>query len=471
MPEANINFGAYERTGNPTLAAVNVYAETYPSASGLRIQMRARPGLETFADVGTGPSRAAHAKDGVFSGAALLLSGTALSTLTAGGVETILTGAIPGDDLVDIDSGQDADLNDLARIATGSALYKAQAGLVVLEDFPEAGGSGAASVCYHRGYWIATEVGTDQVFVLIPGDDEWLPLSFISAEYAPDKVLAVRSRGDQIALVGSSTTEIWALNSESADPPLVPYGGMNFDFGTRHRATVVNCTGSLMMVDNNCIVRRWDGGQFEPVSGPGLAAIIRRAGASDLRSWTFNVEGHRFYVLTIGSVATWVYDLDGAGEKWTTFESLGFDYWRAHLGCTLGSGDATIACDNTTSRVWRLDATRRTDEDEVFAKVFCATVEGQDKPIPCANAVVLCDVGDGPLSGQGSAPLIGERHSDNQGKVFSAWQFEPMPATGEYDTLPRFNALGTIPAFMGRIFQFRVSDPGSSVFKRVFLNV
>jgi hypothetical protein len=432
--------------------------------------MRSRPGLEDLATVGTNRARGCQARDGVFDGAAVIVSGTAPYLLTAAGVQTMLTGSIAGGDLVDIDLGQNSDLEPIFRVATGDHLYLGDGASVVLEDFPEAGGVGAASVCYHRGFWVATAAGTDQVYVLIPGDLAWVPLSFVSAEYSPDRVVAVRSRGDQLALLGSSSTEIWALNTAAADPPLVPYGGQNFDFGCRSRSAAVNCTGSLMMVDNNCQVRRWDGGSFDIVSGPGLAEIIRKVDAADLRAWTFTVDGHRFYVLTIGAVATWVYDLDGAGERWTTFDSLTYDYWRAHLGCTLGSGDATIACDYASNRVYRLNPDLNTDGDDVFGMETSFSIEGADRSQPLSNLVVLLDVGDVPRDGQGSDSLIQLKLSGNQGKTFSQWMDQPLPDTGEYDVLPRFNGLGNVPAFMGIIGRLRIADPGVRVIKKCFVN-
>jgi hypothetical protein len=468
VPTAAISYGAYKRTGNPEFAALNCYAEQYPTAAGPAIQMRARPGIELFETVGSGAFRSAMQKDGLFASAAVIVNGTTAYTVTDGGVVTPMAGTIAGNGILDADMGQDADLESVARWATGSALYKGTLGSVTLEDFPDVGGAGASSVCYHRGFWFAVEAGTDKVYVQIPGDLTWDPLTFSSAEYAPDPLVAVRSRGDQIALMGSSTFEVFVLSGTASDP-IVPYGGLNFDHGCRSALTAVNCKGSLLYVDNECNVRRWDGGEPRIISDPGLTEQIAAVAAADLRAWTYAADGHRFYVLTLGGDSTWVYDLTGGGERWSTFNSLGYDYWRMHLGCSIGN--TVLACDNLSAQLYRLDPTRKTDGTDVFQKKFCAVIDGQDTTVSCSNLVVVCDIGDAPMEGQGSTPIMQLRLSTNQGKTFGPiWESE-FAGTGDYATLPRWNGLGDVPPLLGMIFEFSMSDPVGSVFKRVAINV
>jgi hypothetical protein len=466
--EAQIAFGSYERTGNPDLVAINCYAEQYPGDTGPRIQMRARPGMAAFKTVGSGPLRGVCQKDGLFDNASLMVSATSVWSLTAAGVTTQYSGTLAGSDLVDCDLGQDADLNSVGRFATGSALYKAQDGVVTQEDFPQAGGAGASSVCYHRQFWFATEAGTDQVFYLVPGDPVWKPLSFVSAEYSPDPLVCVRSRGDQFLLMGFSTCEAWALTG-SASPAIAPYGGLNFDFGCRSRATAVNCKGSLIWVDNECNVRRWDGALASVVSGPGLTALIKAESADDLRAWTFSTDSHRFYVLTLGASSTWVYDLNGAGEQWTTFESPGAAYWRAHLGVAMG--DTVIALDTVSTQVYRLDESLMDDAGSQWEMEATAFIDPQGRAIPCANIALLCDMGDAPATGQGSAPLVGMKFSDDQAKSFTPWLYRDLGVTGQPLPMPQWDGLGEIPALTGRILRLRSSDPGRRVWKRVFLNI
>jgi hypothetical protein len=468
VPTAAISYGAYKRTGNPEFAALNCYAEQYPTAAGPAIQMRARPGIELFETVGSGAFRSAMQKDGLFASAAVIVNGTTAYTVTDGGVVTPMAGTIAGNGILDADMGQDADLESVARWATGSALYKGTLGSVTLEDFPDVGGAGASSVCYHRGFWFAVEAGTDKVYVQIPGDLTWDPLTFSSAEYAPDPLVAVRSRGDQIALMGSSTFEVFVLSGTASEPdralwrpelrprlPLGAHGGQ---------------LQGLAALRRQRVQRAALGRRGTPViSDPGLTDQIAAVAAADLRAWTYAADGHRFYVLTLGGDSTWVYDLTGGGERWSTFNSLGYDYWRMHLGCSIGN--TVLACDNLSAQLYRLDPTRKTDGTDVFQKKFCAVIDGQDTTVSCSNLVVVCDIGDAPMEGQGSTPIMQLRLSTNQGKTFGPiWESE-FAGTGDYATLPRWNGLGDVPPLLGMIAEFSMSDPVGSVFKRVAINV
>lgn len=466
MPELAIPFGAYERTGDPTLITRNCYTERVETPAGQRTQLRARPGLEKLAKVGGGPLRGVAQKDGLFDGSAVLLSRTTVYTVTAAGVATALTGSVPGESLVDIALGQDADLNSVAYIATGAGIYKA-VGTSVTADatFPE---TGASSVDFIGGYFIAVATGTDKFYYLPPGAAAWAPLDFASAEYAPDPLVFVRARGDQIAFGGSSTFQVFALSGDQANP-VAPYGGLNFDFGARSRPAAVNCAGVLIWVDNQCNVLRWDGGAPRIISTPGLAELIASVDAEELAAWTFAIPGHRFYVLRIGDEATWVYDLMEVGERWVTFDSLGLGYWRAQLGCNVG--DVVLACDATSAQVYRLDEHLETDGDDVFAMEFTALVAGADVPQPMANLMLVCDMGNAPRRGQGSAPLVQMNWSDDQGKSFRGWRERPLGATGVNKPLPRWSGLGTVPAHFGRILRFRISDPVVRVIRAVKANV
>lgn len=468
MTSITLILGSTERSLSPSVPQLNCYAEKAPTQQEKSMSLRARSGLTALKTVGASRARGLLVKAGLFSGQALILADTTPYLLSSSAVVTTLTGTVPGTGYVDLDATQDADLNAVAYIATGSALYQiTEAGGAMAETFPPSGTQGASSVCCHRGYVIATTTENDQAYVKVPGDTTWQALSFVSAEYAPDPLKGVRSRGDQIILHGSATVEIWTENTDSAVPPLVPYGGLHFDFGCRAILAAVTCEDSHLFVDSNCNVRQFDGGSAQIVSDDGLAEQIRACAAEDLRATWFAEAGHIFYVLHLGSSATWVYDL--ATKLWHLAASLGRDGWRASLFGQLG--ESTIAADVASSQVYTLDPSSRIDGSDVFAVRFFAYAELPEGSVPCANLELICETGDSPRTGQGSDPLIEMRMSDDGTHSWGRWKPQSLGLTGDYSKRVRWPALGRITAPRGRWFEFLVSDPVGRRFSDLRMNV
>lgn len=449
-------FGAYKRSGFPEATTVNCMVEAAQTKPNQPQALIARPGLEAFKTVGTAPIRGMFQKQGLFNDRALIVASGVAYLLDSTGALTTLSGvSIAGDDLVDIDGGLDADYNSIVRIATGSALYKISSAdnLVVQESFPTTGGAGATSVAFVSGYWLAVEAGTDALYYQIPAATTWNALQFASAEYAPDALRGVRQLGDQFLLLGDSTTEIWYVTGDSADP-LLPLN-LKMDFGCRSRPTAVNCQGALIWVDHNCQVRMSEGGEGRIISDNGLAEEIRRVSAMDLRASFFMKDGHPLYVLTLGTRATWAYDL--STKAWTRFSSLGYAYWRAHLFANIG--DLALAADALSHQVWKVDPDRRTDGSDSFTMEFCGLLPAAQTPIPLGNIVLDCELGGAPLTGQGSDPKVVMQLSTDAGKTYGTARERGLGATGEYTIRPRWNALGQTRPGIDAIAKFYISDP------------
>lgn len=456
--------GSFKRSLLPEAVLLNCYAEANPTSQANSMILRSRAGMSAFQTVGTGPIRCFMTKAGLWDGDALLVSSTTFYRLASGGSVTALTGTISGTASLDIDADQDSDLASRAWIATGSALLKASGVTVTAQDFPEAGGAGATSVACSKGFVLAVEAGTDKVYYLSPGGTTWNAFDFASAEYSADRIIAVRTVGDLVALLGSDTTEIWQITGGS--PAIEPFGGLKFDFGCRSRDAAVNVAGTLIWVDHRCDVRMFQGGDAVAISDHGLSEQIRQVPAADLRASWYQTDGHRFYVLTLGTEATWVYDL--GNKQWHRRSSAGLNYCRAVAFATMG--DETLAADATGTQVYRIEPELRTDAGSTFTVEFTAFAEVLEGRVPCANVELVCEVGNAPRSGQGSDPLIRLRWSDDGGKTWSAFRNKGLGATGEYSTRVKWNALGTIKAPRGRIFHWQVSDPVGRRFSSAQMN-
>lgn len=464
MTSVPISYGATKRSLSPEAVLLNCFVEKAPTQQGNPFAIRARPGLTSLKTVGTAPIRGIFARAGLFDNRALVLDVSGVYLIDDTGAITALSGTVGGSGRVDIDAGVDSDINSIARIATGEGLYLVSGSTVTKETtFP---GAGCSSICYHRGFWLGIEVDSQQVFYQVPGDTAWDALSFASAEYSPDPLVAVRSRGDQIALLGSETTEIWALTGQ-ASPAIQPYGGLNFDYGCRSRDSAVNVGGTLIWVDHLGTVRMFDGGQPSIISDNGLVEQIRQADAGDLRACGHIKDQHPVYQLTIGTVSTWCYDL--STQEPHRRATQGRDYLSGHLCANIG--DNVYVADTFTNQISLLDPSVKLDGSAEFAVTFTGFVELLEGQIPCVNVELICATGAAPLSGQGSSPLIQMRYSDDAGNTFGPWKEASMGATGKYLTRVRWNNLGNIKAPYGRIFQFNCSDPIGRRFSSLQMNV
>ena len=460
---------SFKRSGFASVPLVNVLVEADPSSQVAPVALIARPGLDTFATVGTAPTRALWQRQGLFNDAALVLaSGTVISLTAAAGQTTFSGVAVAGEALVDIDGGLDSNYFSVARIATGTELYKvtSNGNVVTLETFPDSGNAGATSVGFLSGYWLGTEAGTDAVYYQIPATSTWNPLQFASAEYAPDKNVCVRVVGEIAWLMGETTLEGWRVTGDALSP-LEPAGGLKFDIGCRTKDAAVNCQGVLIFVDNNNSVRLTAGGEPSLISDQGLAEQIRRTDTTDIRASYYVKDQHPVYRLTLVEQGTWDYDL--SSRKWTQANSTGYPYARAHLFATLPN--VSLAADALSNTIYTVDPDSRLDGVDTFTVEFCARLEILEGHAPIGNLELDCLLGDSPRSGQGSDPLIGMAISKDGGFTYGPIQYRNLGASGARSVAVRWNALGQAVAPFGAVFKFQVSDPVGRRFSGARVNV
>lgn len=453
MPAALMAFGANNRTVGrfPETVQRNLIAEAAPSATDKQLVLLSRPGQEALAVAGNGPCRGILQRSGVFDSDALDVSGVNFYRVSRSGAVAQILGDIPGYGRVRIATNAVAGVSE-ARVATGEGIYFSDGATVAPEAFPD--DAGVQDVEYLKSFAFALRADTGQVYARGPGETAWDAINFTTAEAEPDPGVAIRALGDYLFVLGEESTEVFALTGD-ANPAAAPVSGMRAANGCRNRDTVVRFDNALVWVDHHCNVVRTE---TVPVviSDPALSEEIRRNPADELRAWGFAMDGHEYYCLTIGEVATYV--LDALSKVWGRFESKGLDYWRCHLGTDISGG--ALAGDTDSGQVWRLSPDALLDGAEELTRTATAFV-----PLAAGRAIntafsVTCAVGQAELErgGEPFDPQIGMRYSDDQGQTWSSWRWRSLGEAGEYSTVVRWRNLGQMKA-PGRTFQVQVSDP------------
>jgi hypothetical protein len=114
-----------------------------------------------------------------------------------------------------------------------------------------------------RFYWIE------------PGETEILPLNFATAERSPDPIVSVRSFGDQFALFGVTTTEMWFPTGDLL-APFARSQGRVFDRGI-WVGSDVSIKDTLVLMDTDGVVYRIDGGGPQRISDNSAEERTRKA--------------------------------------------------------------------------------------------------------------------------------------------------------------------------------------------------
>ena len=178
-------------------------------------------------------------------------------------------------------------------------------------------------------------------------------------------------------------------------------------------------------------------------------------GQTRQRAWTFDFDGHTFYVLDLAEEGTWLYDFTTG--QWSQFGTPGYGTWNFINGYAWESNRMVVGGDAIYPIVLRLNPHSHFDDDwrPVEYKVT-AGVSSRDRNGKSVDSVRLA-VSTGYTVDP--APIINLRFSDDNGATWSddyPFQLEQ----GNYNQRVEWNSLGQI-AIPGRVFEF--TDQGGLI--------
>ena len=440
---------------------VNLYPEVIPEGGKEAAYLQRAPGLRFLQTVGTGPIRAlwAHQTNGSDF---YVVSGNEVYQLDSSTGTPTLLGAVTGTGPVSIaDNGTQI----FFACNPDSYIYNETLGTfaqITDPDFP-----GAVTVSYLDGYFVFNEPDSQRIWVTSLLDGTQVdPLDFQSAEGSPDGVVGILSDHRELWVFGTDSTEVW-YDDGGADFPLTRVQGAFNEVGCVAAHSIAKLDNGIFWLGTDArgqgIVYRANGYQAQRVSTHAVEWQVQQyADMSDAVAYTYQQDGHPFYVLNFPSAnTTWVYDVStGAWHERAGFQDGAFVRHRANCQCNFGG--EIIVGDHENGNIYALDMTTfaGNGEPQKWLRSWRALPPGQNdlKREAHHHLQLDCETGVG-LVTDTTPPQVMLRWSDDGGHTWSNEHWKSMGPIGNFRTRVVWRRLGMTMKLRDRVYEVSGTDP------------
>lgn len=441
-----------------TSRLVNCFAEQMPPDANTPVILRRAPGISSWATVGSGPIQGMHADHGLL----YVVSGGNLYSVTSAAAATS-RGAVPGDtDTIDIDSNDDT----VVVVSPPNAYYWDGSTFAQITD-SDFTSRGAGDVEFLDSYLLFREPDTDRFFGSDSGDaTSFDALNFASAEGATDTLVGMKVDHRQVILFGEKSTELWENTGISGFPFERMINGF-IEQGCINGKTVAKLDQSVFWVADDYSVRRLDGITPVRVSTHPVEQWLKGVTLADLRGYSYVQEGHHFYMLTAPE-GCFVYDV--TTQLWAERETYGQSTWN--WGNPVAFGGNVLVGSTTSNVIGKLDPTVYSELSETLRSEWTyQPVYTEGHRAFHRRLEIVCEVGAGLTSGQGSSPEMLLDYSDDGGRTWRSLPNKSLGALGNYGSRVVWTALGSCSSPHGRVYRAAVSDPVQVTIKDTLLEV
>jgi hypothetical protein len=467
---------------------INLFPEIIPEGGKEPAFLNRAPGLSLVTTVGTGPIRGM-----LESGQWLyVVSGSELYKVSQTYAATLIGSIGPN-------SGP------VSMAFNGTQLFVANNGpsfvynsidntYVQNSTFPR-----AQTVTFINGYFIFNEPNSQRYWVTESYDGTTLEgTSVANAEGSPDGIVSLIADHNELWIFGGNSVEVWY--DAGLPPPGVPFQRINGAFneiGCVATYSVAKLDNSLFWLGADArgqgIVYRANGYTGARVSTHAVEYAIAQYGTiSDAIAYTYQQEGHTFYVLTFPSAnATWVYD--AATQAWHERGSWANDQFIRHRSnCRAVFNSEVLVGDFENGNIYAFDLDVYSDNGGIqkWIRSWRALPTGQNnlKRTAQHSMQLDCEVGftlppvsqplflatqdDDILITESFDSLIDEvgvsvnpqpevllRWSDDGGHTWSNYHSKNMGTTGQTGKRVIWRRLGMTLKLRDRVYEVSGTDP------------
>lgn len=413
------------------------------------------PGLSLFATAGTGPIRGglAAANDRAF-----FVSGSILYEISSSGTATNRGVLDTSNGIVTFaDNGFQLGICDGSKVYMFT--YASNAFTKVTDpDLPSAG-----AIDFVDGYFIINKVDTGQFYISGLYDGlSWDALDFASAESSPDLLTRAINFIGQLGLFGDKTLEIWRNTGDSTFPFQRISGST--PIGSISPFTITSVDTSVYWVGHNSqgggIVYRAQGFTPSRISTDAIERKLQEVSQPELlRSWTYQQEGHVFYVITGSDLETsLVYDI--TTELWHERAYLNSNgLYEQHRGscCINAFNGLQLVGDRENGNIYTMSLDVFTDNgNPIQRKRIYTHLIDELKQVRYNSLEIGVETGVGLQTGQGSNPTLSLRISKDGARTWTDYYTTSIGAAGVYGQQVKFRRLGICQQMT---FEISISDP------------
>lgn len=470
---------------------INIFPEVIPEGGQEPAFLQRAPGLALLATLGDGPVRGLW----TFGNYGYAVSGNTLYKINSSWVATA-KGTVTGTGPVSMsDNG-----TQLFIAANGpSYIYNATTDVfaqITDPDFP-----GAVTVGYLDGYFVFNEPNSQKVWVTQLLDGLSVdPLDFASAEGSPDGLVSLIIDHREAWLFGTNSVEVW-YDAGLQDFPLQRIQGAFNEIGCIAPFSVAKLDNGIFWLGADArgrgIVYRANGYTGVRVSTHAVEWHIQDyANMADAVAYTYQQDGHSFYLLNFPSAnTTWVYDV--ATNAW--HERAGFsagNFTRHRSNCQMSFNNEIVVGDFENGNIYAFDLNVYADNGSIqkWLRSWRALPAGQNNfkrtaqhtlQLNCETGVglnglvtpetiylqtesedyLLTESGDYLIADQvapatqGADPQVMLRWSDDGGHTWSSEHWASMGKIGQYYRRVFWRRLGMTLKLRDRVYEISGTDP------------
>jgi hypothetical protein len=411
---------------------VNLFPEAIPDGGKEPGFLNRAPGLRLLANMGDGPIRGLWQ----FGGYGYAVSGETLYKIDSLW-NVIALGPVAGSSgpVSMVDNGTQLFIacNGPSFIYNSLTLEFKQ---ITDPDFP-----GAVTVGYINGYFVFNEPNSQRIWITQLLDGTSIdPLDFASAEGSPDGVVSLIVDHREIWLFGTNSVEVW-YDAGTSPFPLAPVQGAFNEVGCIAAFSVAKLDNGIFWLGADArgkgIVYRANGYTADRISTHAVEWQIQQYGnLSDAIAYTYQQDGHSFYVLIFPSAnTTWVFDV--ATSLW--HERAAFingSFTRHRSNCQMAFNGEIAVGDHELGNIYAFDLDVFSDAGAVqkWLRSWRALPTGTNDLKRTAQHSLQLDAETGAISSSvTTTPIINDVSNPNDDLLaengdFLVWEYADAPS-------------------------------------------